>query len=110
MKITDRIDWRGNSGLWAGVAVVFMLAVTPLWAHAGNAKQGEKIAKTRSLGNCVACHYLPNVESPGDIGPNLVEAMQEYTMADRKDVVQWIRDARNLIPIPSCPPSAPTRF
>ncbi len=104
MKITDRIDWRGNSGLWAGVAVVFMLAVTPLWAHAGNAKQGEKIAKTRSLGNCVACHYLPNVESPGDIGPNLVEAMQEYTTADRKDVAQWIRDARKFNPHTIMPP------
>lgn len=104
MKVMDRIEVRGKSGLWAGAAVFFMIAVMPVWAHAGNAKQGEKIAKTRSLGNCVACHYLPKVESPGDIGPNLVEAMQEYTMAERKDVAQWIRDAREFNPHTIMPP------
>ncbi len=107
MNVMDRVDLRGNAGLWAGVVVVFfMIAVMPVWAHAGNgnAKQGEKIVKTRKLGNCVACHYLPNVESPGDIGPNLVDVMQEYTLADRKDVTQWVRDARKFNPHTIMPP------
>lgn len=93
----DNGGTKVKTGLWATAAlIIFMIAVLPVWAHAGDAKKGEKIAKARKLGNCVACHYLPDVESPGNIGPNLVEAMQEYTIADRKDVVQWIRDARKF--------------
>ncbi len=82
--------------------MVFMIAVLP--ARAGDVKNGEKIAKTRKLGNCVACHYLPDVESPGDIGPNLLEAMQGYTMADREEVVQWIQDPREFNPSTIMPP------
>ena len=104
MGVTDKVGLRGNLRLWAGVVAFFMVAAIPVWAQAGDAKQGEKIAKTRKLGNCVACHYLPNVESPGDIGPNLVDAMQEYTMADREDVLQWVRDARKFNPHTIMPP------
>ncbi len=101
----DNSGTRVKTGLWATAAVIiFMIAVLPVWAHAGDVKKGEKIAKTRKLGNCVACHYLPDVESPGDIGPNLVEAMQEYTIADRKDVTQWIKDARKFNPDTIMPP------
>ncbi|HFQ79752.1 MAG TPA: sulfur oxidation c-type cytochrome SoxX [Desulfobacterales bacterium] len=101
----DRGKGRRKAGLWAAAVVIgFMIAALPLSARAGNAKKGEKIAKTRKLGNCVACHYLPDVESPGNIGPNLVESMQGYTMADRKEVAQWIRDARKFNPGTIMPP------
>ncbi|HEB70775.1 MAG TPA: sulfur oxidation c-type cytochrome SoxX [Desulfobulbus sp.] len=104
MGIFDPIDLKGKLTLWAGAVAFLMITVIPASSSAGNVEQGEKIATTRKLGNCVACHYLPNVESPGDIGPNLVEAMQEYTMADRDDVAQWIRDAREFNPGTIMPP------
>ncbi len=101
----DKDETKGRVGRWASIMlVVFMITALPAWAHAGNVEKGKKIATTRSLGNCVACHYLPKVESPGDIGPSLVEAMQEYTMADRGDVVQWITDARKFNPHTIMPP------
>jgi len=91
-----RIVTRKRSLLWLALATFFMIASLPVQGHAGDAKQGEKIAKTRKLGNCVACHFLPDVESPGDIGPNLVEAMGEYGPEDRKEVTQWIVDPREF--------------
>jgi len=88
---------RGRRSLpWLALATFFMITALPIQGHAGNVKNGEKIAKTRKLGNCVACHFLPNVESPGNIGPNLVEAMADYGPGDKKEVTQWIVDPREF--------------
>lgn len=32
---------------------------------------GRKIAFTKTLGNCIACHVIPGGTQPGNIGPNL---------------------------------------
>ncbi len=104
MSVMDTAKTKGPL-LWAaGAAIFFMVATIPAWAHAGNAKEGRKIVITKKLGNCIACHYLPNVESPGNIGPNLVKAMQTYSLADRGDVTQWVRDARKFNPHTIMPP------
>jgi sulfur-oxidizing protein SoxX len=103
MGVMDTARTKGHL-LWAGAAIFFMIAAIPAWAHAGDVKKGRKVVITKKLGNCIACHHLPNVESPGNIGPNLVEIMQDYTVADREDVAQWIRDARKFNPHTIMPP------
>ncbi len=102
--------FKGISGILAGLVILSVIIVLPVWAHAGNTKNGEKIIKTRKLGNCIACHALPGVESPGDIGPNLVEVMQGFSKADRKIVTQWVRDARVYNPDTIMPPFGPNKL
>jgi len=100
---------KAKKALLVAVAVLFAsCASTGSVTHAKSLKSkiqlGRKIATTRKLGNCVSCHYLPNVESPGDVGPNLVEAMKNYTEQDRDIVKQWIVDARKFNPDTIMPP------
>ncbi|HDO23261.1 MAG TPA: sulfur oxidation c-type cytochrome SoxX [Nitrospirae bacterium] len=79
------------------VIAVFLFLVVPAIAMAGgNAAKGEKVVKTRKLGNCIACHVLPGLAFPGDIGPNLIKAMQHYSRSDRATVRQWVYDARKF--------------
>ncbi|MBF0186893.1 MAG: sulfur oxidation c-type cytochrome SoxX [Magnetococcales bacterium] len=58
----------------------------PLTNVPGDPANGAKLAVNKKKGNCIACHYLPDSDFPGNAGPNLVEAMREY---DRS--VPWIR-------------------
>lgn len=106
----DRLISRVKVGLWVVGLMFFAGAAMPGRAHAANAQNGHKCFTTRKLGNCVACHYVPNVESPGDIGPNLVKVMQNYTTADRKEVYQWIWDARRFNPHTIMPPFGPNKI
>jgi len=53
------------------------LFATASFADASLVKKGEKIFKTKKLGNCVACHAVeghPDVQAmgPGSMGPKLV--------------------------------------
>ncbi len=89
--------------VWAVVVVVCFTLISMVGA-ASKVEEGRKIAITRKLGNCVSCHYLPDVESPGNAGPNLVESMQNYTEADRDIVKQWIVDPRKFNPETLMPP------
>jgi|Deesub1362A_J573_1020465.scaffolds.fasta_scaffold34374_1 sulfur-oxidizing protein SoxX len=76
----------------------------------GNAERGEKIVKSRKLGNCMACHFIPGVEFPGNIGPNLVESMKNYSDSDREMVRQWVWDARAYNPDTIMPPFGPNKI
>ncbi|NOY65139.1 MAG: sulfur oxidation c-type cytochrome SoxX [Nitrospirae bacterium] len=95
-------------GLSGGVFFVTILMVVSLiggFSYASSkVEEGRKIATTRKLGNCVSCHFLPNIESPGNAGPNLVESMKNYTEADRDIVRQWIEDPRQFNPDTLMPP------
>ncbi len=88
---------------------VLTLSVSQVFSS-DRTKEGRKICTTRKLGNCVSCHYLPDVESPGDVGPNLVEAMKHYTEADRDIVRQWVYDARKFNPDTIMPPFGPNKL
>jgi len=81
-----------------GTLAVLSLSLAPRVAQAVDAAQGRKVMTTKSLGNCAACHKFPDVESPGDIGPDLTEAMESYGPGDRATVRQWIWDAREFMP------------
>lgn len=57
-------------------ATVSSIAVTSSLANDALVKEGEKIFKTKKLGNCVACHAVNGKENinamgPGSMGPKL---------------------------------------
>ncbi|MDA8168895.1 MAG: sulfur oxidation c-type cytochrome SoxX [Nitrospiraceae bacterium] len=76
----------------------------------GNAENGKKIVESRSLGNCAACHVVPGMEFPGDVGPDLAKSMEGYTERDRDTVRQWVWDARQFNPDTIMPPFGPNKL
>ncbi|MDA8422259.1 MAG: sulfur oxidation c-type cytochrome SoxX [Nitrospiraceae bacterium] len=98
----------GNVGAFSLALVLAALPAVVL--AAGNAENGKKIVETKSLGNCVACHVIPNMEFPGDVGPDLVQSMQGFTEKDRGTVWQWVWDARVFDPDTIMPPFGPNKF
>lgn len=88
--------------------LVIASSVSALFAVSGVAtddlvKKGEKIFKTNTMGNCIACHAVNNVEldGPGSMGPKLqyLSAWPEQLLYD---TVYDIYSARNL-PVTSMP-------
>ncbi len=69
---------------------------------AGDAVAGKKIATDRSRGNCIACHYLPGGQSPGNIGPALVGIQGRY--ASKGQLTEQIYDATVANPDSIMPP------
>ena len=63
---------------------------TPLGDKPGDPVNGRKLAITRSKGNCVACHYLPDVSFPENAGPDLVASMRKMYNTDWRQIA-WIR-------------------
>jgi L-cysteine S-thiosulfotransferase len=69
------------------------------------ATTGQEVAFSNKLGNCLACHAIPNdpkVKSPGDIGPALIGIKQRYP--DRAKLRAQIWDATANNPKTSMPP------
>jgi sulfur-oxidizing protein SoxX len=56
----------------------------------------------RSKGNCIACHYLPDGESPGKIGPALVAIQGRFESKEK--LREQIYDATVSNPESSMPP------
>jgi L-cysteine S-thiosulfotransferase len=66
-------------------AVAQSLTGTP-----GNPADGLKVATTKSLGNCIACHVAAgwgNLPEPGNIGPSLDGVASKYTAAQLRGLV-----------------------
>lgn len=55
----------------------------------GNAEEGAKVASTRPLGNCVACHVVSalTADFQGDIGPMLDGAADRWSEAQLRGIV-----------------------
>lgn len=96
---------------WAGAACAALIAAAafaPTPGHTtadatnGDPEQGKKIANDRKLGNCVACHLMPDAESPGRIGPPLIQMQARYP--DREKLQAQIWDATVVNPGSSMPP------
>lgn len=83
-----------HTAILLGLAVVALPAVA-LAATPQQVATGEKIATTKSLGNCAACHSFAGAVEPGNVGPVLkdVKAM----IPDRKTFYAIVFDeqARN---------------
>lgn len=92
-----------------GLALAFA-ALPAVVLAGGNAENGKRIVETKQLGNCAACHVIPGMEFPGDVGPDLVKTMQGYTERERDTVWQWVWDARKFDPDTIMPPFGPNKF
>jgi len=83
-----------------------MLALAPGLGAAdtpkGDPAAGKKIVNDRKLGNCMACHVIPDAESPGNIGPPLIGMQARYP--DKEKLRAQIRDATVANPGSSMPP------
>lgn len=55
----------------------------------GNAEEGAKVATTRPLGNCVACHQISSnkADFQGNVGPSLDGAASRYSEAQLRGIV-----------------------
>ncbi|WP_089727540.1 sulfur oxidation c-type cytochrome SoxX [Candidatus Thiosymbion oneisti] len=71
-------------------------------APTGNPEAGKEIANDRKLGNCMACHVMPDIESPGNIGPPLIGMQARYP--DKEKLRAQIWDATVANPDSSMPP------
>jgi len=69
------------------LATLAILASGTAFANADLVKEGEKIFKTKKLGNCLACHAVNGVEidGPGSFGPKLqsLSAWPEKALYDK---------------------------
>ena len=95
-----------TSAAGAAVIAASTLALVPGLAAAvaeeGDPKAGQKVANDRKTGNCVACHVMPDAESPGAIGPPLIQMQARYP--DREKLRAQIWDATEANPGSSMPP------
>lgn len=56
----------------------------------GDPAEGYKVATTKSLGNCMACHVAKGwskVPEPGNIGPDLTGAAERYSEAQLRGIL-----------------------
>ena len=60
-----------------------------LTGQPGNAEEGAKVATTRSLGNCVACHQVSSLSADfqGNIGPALDGAADRWSEEQLRGIV-----------------------
>ncbi len=95
----------------SGMALASAMALTaglaaPLQATAGPSaqalEQGRKIAFTRKLGNCLACHHIAGGTAAGNIGPPLVAMKQRYPNKAKLHAQIW--DATVANPETPMPP------
>lgn len=95
-----------TSAAGAAVIAASALALAPGLAAAGaaegDAEAGQKVANDRKTGNCVACHVMPDAESPGAIGPPLIQMQARYP--DKDKLREQIWDATVANPDSSMPP------
>lgn len=74
-------------------AIVLGLMVLPATALAATPAEiaaGKKIATTKSLGNCAACHSFEGAVEPGNIGPELKNV--KSMLPDRKTFYDIVFD------------------
>jgi len=70
---------------------------TSLTGAAGNPEEGSKVATTRSLGNCVACHQISSnkADFQGNVGPSLDGAADRWSAEQLRGIVI---DAKHTFP------------
>lgn len=92
--------------LGAATLTVAVLSAAPtlVSAEAGaNAlEEGKKIAFTRKLGNCLACHVMDGGESPGNLAPPLM--LMKARFPDKAKLRAQIWDATASNPLSIMPP------
>lgn len=79
-----------------------LLLVLPAAVIADDIEKGRALAFDRNRGNCLACHMMADGESPGFIGPPLIQMKMRFP--DRQVLRDQIWDARRKNPDTVMPP------
>jgi L-cysteine S-thiosulfotransferase len=75
---------------FSGVVTAALLLAMGI-AHAeSSVAAGQKLAFDRSKGNCLTCHAIKGGNSPGNVGPPLMDMKSRYP--DRKQLFAIIYD------------------
>ena len=89
--------------LASALLVASAAVVTPaLAADQATLDEGRKLAFDRKAGNCLACHMIPEGNSPGTIGPPLLSMQTRYD--DKAKLRAQIWDATAVNPDSAMPP------
>ena len=64
--------------------------------------RGQAIAWDRNAGNCLSCHWMPEAELPGNIGPPLIQ--MRFRFQDRAELTRQVWDATMANPDTVMPP------
>ena len=78
------------------ILLLFLLVTQSSYAD------GREIAFDRTKGNCLACHQIEGGESPGNIGPELMDMKNRYP--DKELLRKRIWDETSFIPTSVMPP------
>lgn len=83
-----------------------LLLITACTTNGNVSKQrlaeGKQISFQRSKGNCLACHVIEDGDTPGDIGPPLIDLSVRFN--DKQQLREQIWDATVFNPLTSMPP------
>jgi sulfur oxidation c-type cytochrome SoxX len=108
-----RMNWRSSEsgrGCWIRIALAVGGVLIALTAHAQvqgvSTAQGWRILFDQRLGNCVACHSIPDAQGKksgiqSTFGPAL-DGVASRLQAD--NLRQWVVDARRINPNTLMPP------
>jgi sulfur-oxidizing protein SoxX len=92
--------WRRT--VWAGAALGLLLALSGAAQAQSSTAEGQKLAFSRSKGNCLTCHVIAGGNAPGNVGPPL--AAMKARFPDRKELVAIITDETKRNPLTVMPP------
>ena len=84
----------------------YLLLITALTTNGFASEQrlaeGKQISFERSKGNCLACHVIEDGDTPGNIGPPLINLSIRFS--NKQQLRKQIWDATVLNPQTSMPP------
>ena len=95
-----RVTQQKRLGLWTLVLLSPFLNAEPLAQD--QIREGRVIAWDRNAGNCLSCHWMPESELPGNIGPPLIQ--MQYRFQDRASLRRQIWDPTEANPDTVMPP------
>lgn len=84
---------------------VLLAAALPAFAANPIIEEGKALAFDRTKGNCLACHAIQGGDSPGTIGPPLINMRQRFP--DKQVLWEQIWDATQRNPSSIMPPFGP---
>jgi len=95
-----RVTQQKRLGLWTLVLLSPFLNAEPLAQD--QIREGRVIAWDRNAGNCLSCHWMPESELPGNIGPPMIQ--MQYRFQDRASLRRQIWDPTEANPDTVMPP------
>jgi L-cysteine S-thiosulfotransferase len=98
-----RIERQLFSAMTFSGIVTGALLLTLVAAYAeSSVSAGQQLAFERSKGNCLTCHVIKGGNSPGDVGPPLMDMKTRYP--DRKQLFAIIYDETKRVQTTVMPP------